>query len=122
VKVILDMNLSPDWIETLNSAGIEAVHWSTIGPSNAPDDEIMDYASANGFIVLTNDLDFGAALALTKVPKPSVVQLRMDELDPLIIGDRLTSILLRLSAELESGALVTVEDTRVRLRLLPFES
>ena len=115
------MNLSPDWIETLNGVGIEAIHWSTIGPSNAPDDEIMKYAGAHGFIVLTNDLDFGTALALTNLPKPSVVQLRMDELDPVIVGDRLTSILLRLRAELESGALVTVEDTRVRLRLLPFE-
>ena len=121
MKFIIDMNLSPDWIKPLDGVGIEAVHWSTIGLSDAPDDQIMDYAAANGFVVLTNDLDFGAALALTNVPKPSVVQLRMDELDPLIIGDRLISILLRVGTEFEKGALITVEETRVRLRQLPFE-
>ena len=78
MKFIVDMNLSPDWVKILKGAGIEAVHWSTIGPGNAPDDQIMDYATANGFVVLTNDLDFGTALALTNIPEPSVVQLRMD--------------------------------------------
>ena len=73
MKIIIDMNLSPDWVKTLNDVGIEAAHWSTIGLCNAPDDQIMVYATAHGFVVLTNDLDFGTALALTNVPKPSVV-------------------------------------------------
>ncbi|WP_375480385.1 hypothetical protein [uncultured Nostoc sp.] len=28
------MNLSPDWVLVLESAGFEAVHWSTIGNSS----------------------------------------------------------------------------------------
>lgn len=38
------MNLSPLWVEVLQAEGWEAVHWSTIGPVNAPDHEIMTWA------------------------------------------------------------------------------
>jgi hypothetical protein len=31
MKVLVDMNLSPEWIPTLNAAGFEAIHWSSIG-------------------------------------------------------------------------------------------
>ncbi len=45
------------------------------GPMNAPDKEIMDYATKHGHGVFTHDLDFGAILATTKADGPSVVQL-----------------------------------------------
>lgn len=56
MKLLVDMNLSPRWIGLLVDAGIEAAHWSTLGANNAPDNEIMTYASANGYVVLTHDL------------------------------------------------------------------
>jgi predicted nuclease of predicted toxin-antitoxin system len=39
VKLIVDMNLSPSWIERLAGHGFDAVHWSTIGAATAPDSE-----------------------------------------------------------------------------------
>jgi predicted nuclease of predicted toxin-antitoxin system len=53
--------------------GIHAVHWSTVGKASAPDTEIMDFAVANGFIVFTHDLDFGALLAAGRTRGPSVI-------------------------------------------------
>jgi predicted nuclease of predicted toxin-antitoxin system len=47
MKVLIDMNLSPRWLDLLTGAGLEAVHWSTLGAGNAPDLEIMTYAKAN---------------------------------------------------------------------------
>jgi predicted nuclease of predicted toxin-antitoxin system len=41
MKVLIDMNLSPRWLGALTGAGFEAVHWSALGPGNAPDAEIM---------------------------------------------------------------------------------
>jgi len=35
------MSLSPRWIGVLAEAGIEAVHWSTLGEKNAPDHESL---------------------------------------------------------------------------------
>ena len=120
MKILVDMNLSPEWVKPLNGGGLEAFHWSALGPTNAPDEAIMAFAEMHDFIVLTNDLDFGTILAATKQSKPSVVQLRTEDLDHRIIGKRVTSILLKLEAELREGALVTVEDSRTRFRPLPF--
>jgi len=30
VKLLVDMNLSPSWVDRLASHGFDAVHWSTI--------------------------------------------------------------------------------------------
>lgn len=37
MKIIIDMNLSPEWVSVLESAGYEAVHWSTVGQPQATD-------------------------------------------------------------------------------------
>ena len=70
MKLLIDMNLSPRWVNILVDAGFEAVHWSTIGRSNAPDTEIMAFAKANAYVVLTHDLDFGAILAPRTAKNP----------------------------------------------------
>jgi predicted nuclease of predicted toxin-antitoxin system len=59
------MNLSPRWVSFLTEAGWETVHWSTVGRFDAPDYELMSYASAHDYVVLTHDLDFSAILAAT---------------------------------------------------------
>ena len=37
MKLLVDMNLSPSWVDRLARHGFEAVHWSTIGAATAPD-------------------------------------------------------------------------------------
>jgi len=65
MKLLVDMNLSPGWLKLLRDSGWEAEHWANIGRPNAPDSEVMAYAAANEYVVLTHDLDFGAILAVT---------------------------------------------------------
>ncbi len=115
------MNLSPRWIGLLTDAGIEAVHWSTRGAQNAPDSEIMVYARATGCVVLTHDLDFGAMLAATQGEKPSVVQIRAEDVSPDAIGTQVITALRQMALELEAGALLTIDPNRARLRLLPLQ-
>jgi predicted nuclease of predicted toxin-antitoxin system len=119
MKLLVDMNLSPRWISTLAAVGIESVHWSTLGARNAPDTEIMAFAAANDYVVLTHDLDFGAILAATQGEKPSVVQIRAEDVSPDVIGAPVVSALHQMADELEAGALVTVDPNRTRLRVLP---
>ena len=80
----------------------------------------MAYAFANDCIVLTHDLDFGAILAVTHGKKPSVVQIRSENVSPDAIAMTVISALRQMASELEQGALVTVDVNRTRLRLLPF--
>jgi predicted nuclease of predicted toxin-antitoxin system len=122
MKLLVDMNLSPRWVETLAGAGMHAVHWSTVGAKDAADAEIMAYAVANDYIVLTYDLDFGAILAATSGSKPSVVQIRADDVNPDAIGPQVLTALQKMDADLKAGALLTVDPIRARLRVLPLRS
>ena len=119
MKLIVDMNLSPRWAVLLNSLDIQSVHWSVIGRASAPDSEIMAYAAENDCVVLTHDLDFGAILAATHGKKPSVVQIRAEDVSPAVIGSRVVAALRQMESELEEGALLTIDPSRTRLRLLP---
>jgi len=75
-SLLLDMNMAVDWIAFLRAEGFTVVRWSSIGDARARDDEIMAWAKANQFIVITQDLDYGTLLALTHADGPSVIQMR----------------------------------------------
>jgi predicted nuclease of predicted toxin-antitoxin system len=72
LKLLIDMNLSPEWVTVLERHGWPAIHWSSVGDPRATDREIMDWARANQYIVFTHDLDFGMLLAITGVEGPIV--------------------------------------------------
>jgi predicted nuclease of predicted toxin-antitoxin system len=122
MKLLIDMNLSPGWARWFAEAGLEATHWTTLGPGNSSDQEIMKYARVHGYVVVTHDLDFGAMLAANQGDKPSVVQIRADDVSPDAIGTAVVNALRQSQAELESGALLTIDPRRARLRLLPLLS
>jgi predicted nuclease of predicted toxin-antitoxin system len=79
----------------------------------------MHCARANGCVVLTHDLDFGAILAATHGRKPSVVQIRAEDVSPEVIGEKIVVALRQMAIELDAGALLTVDPGRTRLRVLP---
>ena len=119
MKLIVDMNLSPRWVDALRTAGHEAVHWSAVGAWTASDREIMQFARDNDCVVLTHDLDFGDILAAPGGAKPRVVQIRSSGLDVTRIGARVIGGLALCAEELDAGALVTIDASRTRIRLLP---
>jgi predicted nuclease of predicted toxin-antitoxin system len=121
MKILIDMNLSPDWVRALSEAGLEAVHWSTVGDPRATDQTIFSWASENGYIVFTNDLDFGTILAATQAKAPSVIQIRGQDLLPASIEKQVIAALQKFAALLEEGALVTINFNRAKVRILPIE-
>ena len=120
MKIVIDMNLSPDWVKVLKNAGWQTVHWSTVGDMRAADEVIMSWARENDFIVFTHDLDFGVLLALTQAESPSVIQVRTQDIFPEVLGDRLIKVLREHESILEKGALLTVDEEKSRVRILPF--
>jgi predicted nuclease of predicted toxin-antitoxin system len=120
MKILIDVNLSYHWADMLIARGIEAVYWDTLGASDAPDTEIMAYAQANGYTVLTRDLDFSDILAASRSPKPSVVQIRTGDARPETMIKRMTNELTRLAAEIEHGTIVTLDEHKTRVHILPF--
>jgi len=122
VKIVVDMNLSPEWLEVFTRAGWQACHWSQIGRPNADDDEIFSWAAANNHLVFTQDLDFPKILFASQSGKPSVVLLRIkNELDS-IQRARVCAAIRQESAKLQAGAIMVIDDQRIRLRALPVKA
>ena len=119
MKILVDMNLSPDWTTFLNEQGHEAIHWSSVGSATAHDREIARWARENDTAVLTSDLDFGAILALDDVSKPSVIQIRSEVTLPSGIGRLVAEAIQRAEPDLLSGAVLTVGLGQPRIRILP---
>ena len=119
MKILIDMNLSPDWVPVLENEGFETVHWSKVGSPSAQDSVIIQYAREHGFVIFTHDLDFGAILALTKTDGPSVVQLRAQNILPDYSAGLLISTIKHNREHLEQGALIVIDEARARVRILP---
>jgi predicted nuclease of predicted toxin-antitoxin system len=119
VKFVVDMNLSPAWCSALLQEGWEAVHWSEVGDPRSPDEDVLSWAAREGSILLTHDLDFSAILAATQGRKPSVVQVRTQDVLPSGLGPRLIGALRATEPHLRAGALVVVDEMRSRVRILP---
>ena len=119
VKILIDINLSSDWVPVLQRHGCSAIHWSMVGDSRATDLTIRDWALSNGYIVFTHDLDFGTMLALTHATGPSVLQVRARDVLPDHLGSVVVAALRQHDADLASGALIVVDESKCRVRVLP---
>ena len=119
MRLLIDMNLSPDWAPLLRENGFEAVHWSVTGAYNAPDTEIMQWARDHSWVVFTHDLDFGILLAHSKEGGPSVIQVRTQDVSPGHLGPIVLRALRAHGEALASGALLTIDESKSRVRILP---
>lgn len=119
VRLLVDMNLSPEWISVLERLGHAAVHWSTVGDPRSDDSTIMAWARDNGYAVFTHDLDFGTLLALTHADGPSVLQVRGQDVLPERMVGMVDAALRQHEASLEAGAIVVVDVRKTRVRVLP---
>lgn len=119
MKILLDMNLSPEWEDYFNRNNIEAIHWSKLGNPKARDSEIFKYARENSFVIFTHDLDFSAMLAHSNSFGPSVIQIRNQNILPETSGKTILSILNSYAELITSGVLIVVEEFQHRIRILP---
>ena len=117
---LIDMNLTPRWVQFLQNAGNEVAHWLSVRAGTAKDSEICEYARQHTYVILTNDLNFPQILAHTRQDAPSVVLLRGEPLTPEARGSALLGALHGCEAELKQGAIVTLDwSDRPRARVLP---
>lgn len=119
IKILVDMNLSPEWVWVLEHSGWSAVHWSTVGDARASDHTILNWALEHGYVVFTHDLDFGTILALTHKTGPSVLQVRAQDVLPDHLADLVTAALRQHESDLVHGALLVVDEAKRRVRILP---
>ncbi len=120
MRFLVDNALSPALAVLLVEAGHDAVHVRSLGLQHAQDIEIFERAAVDDRIVISADTDFGTLLATRTARKPSVVQFRgPGSRRPEALARTLLSNLSQFADALESGSIVTLEPSRVRVRALP---
>jgi predicted nuclease of predicted toxin-antitoxin system len=120
VRFLVDANLSPRLAAALTAAGHDAVHVTDLAMGTATDLAILDAADSDRRIVLSADTDFGTLLALTGRTSPSVLLIRLtSSRRTAAIAALLEANLPAVAEALDEGAVVVVEDDRVRIRALP---
>ncbi|MCK7576905.1 MAG: DUF5615 family PIN-like protein [Chromatiales bacterium] len=119
IRIVLDQGLPRGTASHLRREGWDVVHVAEIGMSRATDQEILDYARRENRVCVTLDADFHALLVLGSERSPSVVRIRIEGLQAIVMAELLIRIRHHIQAAAEQGGLITVNETQVRIRRLP---
>ena len=122
MKFLLDQNVSPALVGLLADADHLAEHVRDLGMREAPDDVVLAAARDADAVLISSDTDFGELLARSNANEPSVILLRRqegrraNEIASLIVAN-----LQAVADDLASGAIVVLDDDRVRIRSLSLQ-
>jgi predicted nuclease of predicted toxin-antitoxin system len=119
MKLLLDQGLPRSTVTHLAADGIVAEHVGDLGMAKAADDAILDAARQRHSVVATLDADFHRILAASRATAPSVIRIRIERLKGYQLAAILTHVMSVASAELTTGAVVSVTASRIRVRILP---
>lgn len=120
MKILADIHISPVTVNFLKSIGYDVVRASEILRPTSSDREIVESAITNNRVILTQDLDFSEIIALSGKSKPSLISLRLSSSRIEYVNSVLEKALPLIKNDIEAGAIVSVEDNKVRTRKLPF--
>jgi predicted nuclease of predicted toxin-antitoxin system len=120
VRFLIDQNLSPEVAELLRPAGHDAVHTSQVGMKRSDDAEVLDWAATEERILVSADTDFGTLLAERATDKPSLILFRRSQgRRATAVADLILANLGMIEEPLADGAIVVLQEARVRIRRLP---
>ena len=120
MRFLADMGISHRVVAWLRDEGHDATHLRDEALQRLPDGEIFTKAAHEHRIILTWNLDFSEILALSSerhTVSAVVFRLMNTRTDNAI--QRLERVLSESEQDLVEGAIVSVEDSRHRVRLLP---
>ena len=119
---MLDMGISPKTAVFLRNLGYDAIHLHDLKSDRSTDPAVMQMARNEERILLTHDLDFGELIAASGANAPSVIIFRLRNMKPKNVNRFLNAIITEHRDALEKGAIVSVTEGQVRVRLLPLNA
>lgn len=120
MRFLADMGVSQRIVQWLGEEGHDAVHLREEGLHKLPNGAIFEKARSEQSILLTFDLDFGEIVALSGGHSVSVIVFRLHNTTTLHVIERLKKVLKDSREAIEQGAIIVVEESRHRIRHLPF--
>ncbi len=119
MRFLADMGVDVRIVRWLRERGHDATHLRDEGLQRLSNGEIVTKAVSENRVVLTFDLDFGEIVALSRAINTSIITFRLYNTRTSHVIDRLSAVLTESESELEQGVLITVEESRHRIRQLP---
>lgn len=118
-RFVADMGVSWRVVEWLRAEGHDAIHLREQQLHRLPNGGIFTKAAGEQRVILTWDLDFTEIVALSETRLVSAVVFRLLNTRSENVIRRLARVLSESAGDLEEGAIIAVEDSRHRVRLLP---
>ena len=119
MRFLADMGVSWRVVQWLRDTGHDATHLREQDLHRLPNGGIFTKAADERGIILTWDLDFTEIVALSNTRIVSAIVFRLLNTRSANVIRRLTRVLAESAQDLESGAIISVEESRHRVRLLP---
>ena len=119
VRYIADQNISIRTVALLQGSGYDIRRISDFLPPHTSDARIIEFARTQDWAIITQDLDYSALLADSRHDRPSLVSVRLHDNRPHSLAEILERVLPSVEADLQEGAIVVVEESRIRVRRLP---
>lgn len=119
MKILLDEGLPRRAAALLRDRGLDVVHLTEVAEASTADTVILEWARANGRIIVTLDADFHSLLAVEGSTAPSVIRIRREGLSAEDVRDLLSHLLQDHEAALLSGVALSVRAHLVGMRRLP---
>ncbi|NUN21996.1 MAG: DUF5615 family PIN-like protein [Candidatus Jettenia caeni] len=121
LKFIADVHISPLTVKELQKAGYTVTRVTDNLPSTSSDSEIIQLASKEQAVIITQDLDFSAIIVQSGLNSPSVVSLRVADAKPDIITRILLNVLPSVEIFIAKGAIVSIDEYGYRVKKIPVE-
>jgi predicted nuclease of predicted toxin-antitoxin system len=119
MKILADVNVSPRVVAALRADGFDAVRVTDVMPATSSDEDILAEAARLDAVVVSQDQDFSALLAMTGATRPSHVNLRVSFVDADRLARAIAAVMRAVPDDLAAGAIVTIDDVRARVHRLP---
>jgi len=121
LKFIADMDISPMTVSQLKEYDWNILRVNEVMDARSSDVDILEYAGSQNSVVITHDLDYSELLAVYGYERPSVISLRLFDMSPGSVTNRIIEIVSQLEKELKQGIVVSVDDVSARYRTLPIK-
>jgi predicted nuclease of predicted toxin-antitoxin system len=121
MRILTDEGVSKSTVKILQELGQTVVRVQELQLEGAGDRMILERSRAENFVLVTHDLDYNEMLAASGARLPSVVTIRFRFANPDVLRQQLQRVMTIHAPALESGAIIVVSETRIRVRPLPIE-
>jgi predicted nuclease of predicted toxin-antitoxin system len=119
-RFLVDEDLPRSLAPSLAADGLSAEDVRDRGLRGRTDDEVFEYAVANGFAILSGDLGFGNLVRFPLGTHRGVILARFPNDMPVSgLNDAIVAGLRELTDDEIAGSVVVIEPGRIRLRRPP---